>query len=79
MVFAVAVGFLFVTIVYRGGCLWPCIITHQLISIYEGFTVEAGLTTDKLVLYLFTQMAVIVTYTIVLYKTIPQPQLMNRR
>ncbi|WP_297188254.1 CPBP family intramembrane glutamic endopeptidase [uncultured Corynebacterium sp.] len=79
MVFAVAVGFLFVTLVYRGGSLWPCIITHQLVNISEGFTVEAGLTTEKLGLYVLTQVAIIVTYIVVLNKIIPQPQLMKNQ
>ncbi|MCT1563908.1 CPBP family intramembrane glutamic endopeptidase [Corynebacterium glucuronolyticum] len=77
IVFAIAVGFLFVTIVYRGGSLWPCIITHQLINISEGFTVEADLTLGKNVLYVLTQMTVIIVYILILNRTLPKGLLMQ--
>lgn len=42
--YAVAIGFLFVIIVWRGGSLIPCIVTHAAINSLSTFGNEAGVT-----------------------------------
>ena len=46
IVFAIAVGFLLVTIFYRGGSLLPCIIVHSAINTLGTFANDANLTTE---------------------------------
>jgi len=40
--YAIAVGFLFTVIVYRGGSLWPCILSHMFINGTSVFAKEQG-------------------------------------
>lgn len=44
IVFAIAIGFLLVTIFYRGGSLLPCIFTHSAINALGTFANDAGQT-----------------------------------
>ena len=44
IVFAIAVGFLLVTIFYCGGSLLPCIIVHSAINTLGTFANDANLT-----------------------------------
>ena len=52
IVFAIAVGFLLVTIFYRGGSLLPCIIVHSAINTLGTFSNDANLTTEMHLLHL---------------------------
>ena len=45
IVYAVALGFLFVTLFHHSGSLWPCIITHSLIDITSVFANGENLST----------------------------------
>ena len=45
IVYAVALGFLFVTLFHHSGSLWPCIITHSLIDITSVFADGENLST----------------------------------
>lgn len=47
IVFAIAVGFLFVTIFYRGGSLLPCIIVHAAINTLGTFANDSDLTVER--------------------------------
>ena len=38
IVFAVAVGFVFTMVFYKGGSLWPCILAHSLIDVTSVFS-----------------------------------------
>ena len=38
IVFAVAVGFIFTMVFYKGGSLWPCILAHSLIDVTSVFS-----------------------------------------
>lgn len=40
--YAVAIGFLFTIIFYKGKSLWPCIITHSVINSLSAFANEEG-------------------------------------
>lgn len=70
--FAVAVGFLFVTIFYRGGSLLPCIFTHSAINALSTFANEAGFTMEKQIMHILIMIALTVAYALILTKTLPK-------
>lgn len=74
IVFAVAVGFLFVTIFYRSGSLIPCIITHSAINSLSTFYNETGITSEKQIMYILILLVITVAYTLILTKTLPKEQ-----
>ena len=74
IVFAVAVGFLLVTIFYRGGSLLPCILVHSAINTLGTFANDANLTTAMHLLHLAVLIAVTVAYTLILTRTLPKAQ-----
>ena len=74
VVFAVAVGFLFVMILYRSGSLLPCIIAHSAINTLGTFANDAGLTAETHLLHLVILIAITVAYTLILTKTLPKSQ-----
>lgn len=68
VIFAVAVGFLFVTVFCRGGSLVPCIITHCVINVTAGFSgADSSLEVRLVRCAVIT--AVTVGYTVFLTKT----------
>lgn len=72
--FAIAVGFLFVTIFYRGGSLLPCIIVHSAINTLSTFSNEAGFTVEKQMIHVLILTFITVAYNLVLTKTLPKSQ-----
>ncbi len=72
IVFAIAVGFLLVTLFYRGGSLLPCIIVHSAINTLGTFANDADLTTEMHLLHLAILIAVTVAYTLILTKMLPK-------
>ena len=74
IVFAVAVGFLLVTIFYRGGSLIPCIIVHSAINTLGTFANDANLTAEMHLLHLAILIAITVAYTLILTRTLPKNQ-----
>ena len=74
IVFAVAVGFLLVTIFYRGGSLLPCIAVHSAINMLGTFANDTNLTTEMHLLHLAILIVVTVAYTLILTRTLPQSQ-----
>lgn len=74
IVFAVAVGFLLVTIFYRGGSLLPCILVHSAINTLGTFANDANLTTETHLFHLAVLIAVTVVYTLILTRTLPKKQ-----
>ena len=74
IVFAVAVGFLLVTIFYRGGSLLPCIFVHSVLNTLGTFANDANLTTKMHLLHLAVLIAVTVAYTLILTRTLPKSQ-----
>ncbi len=72
IIFATAVGFLLVTIFYRGGSLLPCILVHSAINTLGTFASGAGLTMEMHLLHLGALIAITVAYTLVLTKTLPK-------
>lgn len=74
IIFAVAVGFLFVTIFYRTGSLLPCIIAHSAINILSTFANEAGFAVEKQMIHVLIMIVLTVAYTLVLTRTLSKNQ-----
>ncbi len=72
IVFAIAVGFLLVTIFYRGGSLLPCILVHSAINTLGTFADDADLTAEMRLLHLAVLIAITVAYTLIHTKTLPK-------
>lgn len=71
---AIACGFLFVIIFYRGGSLIPCIIAHSVNNAVSVFANEAGLTIEKRLLFSAVNMIIVIIYTLILCRTLPLKQ-----
>lgn len=74
---AIAIGFMFVVLFYRGGSLLPCIITHAAINITSIFANETGLTVEKRMIFHLVLIAITVSYALILIKTLPEGQRAN--
>ena len=72
IVFAIAVGFLLVTIFYRGGSLIPCILAHSAINTLGTFANDASLPTETRLLHLGILIVIAVAYTLILTRTLPE-------
>ena len=68
---AIAIGFCFVILFYRGGSLWPCIFTHAAINISSAFTNVAGLTVEKRMVFHLILFVITVGYAVILTRTLP--------
>lgn len=75
IIFAIAVGFLFVTIFYRSGTLLPCIIVHSTINILDSFANVSEITIEKQIAYCLILTLITIIYTLFLTKTLPQKQI----
>ena len=65
--FAVLIGFLYVIIFWRGGSLWPCVISHGVFNSLSAFSADGESTVQLVILCVLT-----VAYTLVLLKTLPK-------
>ena len=74
IVFAIAVGFLLVTIFDRGGSLLPCIIVHAAINTLGTFANDADLATEMHLLHLAVLIAITAAYTLILTRMLPKKQ-----
>lgn len=74
IVFAIAVGFLLVTIFHRGESLLPCIAVHSAINTLGTFANDADLTLEMRLLHLAVLIAIAVAYTLILTRTLPKKQ-----
>ena len=72
IVFAVAVGFLLVTIFYRGGSLLPCILVHSAINTLGTFANDTDLTLEIRLLHIAVLIVITVAYTLILTRTLPK-------
>lgn len=75
IIFAIAVGFLFVTIFYRSGTLLPCIIVHSTINILDSFANISEITIERQIAYCLILTLITIIYTLFLTKTLPQKQI----
>lgn len=70
--FAIAVGFLLVTIFYRGGSLIPCIFVHSAINMLSTFANTKDLTVGRHLIHILVLILITVLYTLILAKTLPK-------
>ena len=75
--FAIAVGFLLVTIFYRGGSLFPCIIVHSAINTLSIFANKTDITVEKHLVHIFVLIFITVAYNLILTRTLPKNQWEN--
>lgn len=74
IVFAIAVGFLLVTIFYRGGSLFPCIIVHSAINTLSTFANSKEFTVEMQLLHIAILIVITIAYTLILTRTLPKNQ-----
>lgn len=74
IVFAITVGFLLVTIFYRGGSLIPCILVHSTINTLGTFANDTSLTTEMHLAHIAALIAITAVYTLFLTRTLPKRQ-----
>ena len=67
IVFAILIGFLYVIIFYRGGSLWPCIISHGVFNSLSAFSASSESMVQLVLLCVL-----VVTYALILLKTLPK-------
>lgn len=76
IVFAIAVGFLLVTIFYRGGSLLPCILVHAAINTLGTFANDVNLSVKTQMLHIIILITITVSYTLILTRTLPKNQIL---
>jgi len=69
---AIAIGFMFVIIFYRGGSLWPCIFTHMAINSLSAFEGEAGQTGGMQIMTAAALIVIAIAYSAILMKSLPE-------
>ncbi len=77
IIFAVAVGFLLVTIFYRGGSLIPCIIAHSAINMLGTFANTKDFTVKMQFTHIAVLIVITVVYTLILTRTLPEKEIKN--
>ena len=65
--FAVLIGFMYVIIFWRGGSLWPCVISHGVFNSLSAFSADGESVALLAILCVLT-----VAYAVVLLKTLPR-------
>ena len=78
IVFAIAVGFLLVTVFYRGGSLIPCILVHSAINTLSTFANDTDLTVEMHLFHIGILIVITVAYTLILTRTLPKNQWAKR-
>jgi len=68
--FAVLIGFLYVIMFWRGGSLWPCVISHGVFNSLSAFSAESKGLVQLGILCVLT-----VAYAVVLLKTLPKREI----
>lgn len=69
--YAMAAGFLFVILFYRGGSLWPCIVAHSAVNALSVFE-KPGLTAREQILSAAILTVISLAYALILLKTLPK-------
>lgn len=77
VIFAIAVGFLFVMLFYRGGSLLPCMITHSAINTANTFAIGTAVTLEMQMVHILIMIVITVSYTLILTRTLPKSQHTN--
>ena len=70
--YAVAIGFLFVTLFYRGKSLWPCIIMHSVFNLLSAFSNKEMAELYRIPIAI-TLIVISLGYSLFLIKRTPKP------
>ena len=73
VVFAVAVGFIFTMVYYKGGSLLPCILAHSIIDVTSVFAADEGSQRLNLILHVVT-IVLAVAYCLYLARRVETPE-----
>lgn len=74
VVSAIAIGFLFVVIAYRGKTIVPCILAHQFINISSFFANESALTDGLRIAHSLIICVIAIGYALILLKSLPKKE-----
>ena len=69
---AIAIGFLFVVMFYRGKSLIPCMLAHQFINVTSFFANEGAMDGTMRIVQSVIICAIALVYTAILLKTLPK-------
>jgi membrane protease YdiL (CAAX protease family) len=72
VVSAIAIGFLFVIIFYRGKSLIPCVLAHQFINVSSFFANESAIDNTDRIIQSLVLCVIALAYTAALLKTLPK-------
>ena len=72
VVSAIAIGFLFVVMFYRGKSILPCILAHQFINVSSFFANESAIDNTTIIVQSIIICAIALVYAVVLLKTLPK-------
>lgn len=67
---AVACGFLFVILFYRGGSLIPCIVAHSVNNAVSAFANKAALTAENRLIFSAINLMLVMAYALILCRTL---------
>ncbi len=73
IVFAVAVGFVFTMVFYKGGSLWPCILAHSVIDVTSVFSSGEAPVLERIVHIVVFVLAI--TYCLYLARRVETPSI----
>ena len=73
--YAMAIGWLFVTLFYRGKSLWPCIAVHSAVNAFSAFADQTAMNSARHIAVAVVICITAVGYTLLLHRTLPNPQL----
>ena len=72
VVSAIAIGFLFVVMFYRGKSLIPCILAHQFINVTSFFANESAIDNTTRIVQSVIICVIALVYACILLKTLPK-------
>ena len=72
IVFTIAIGFLLVTIFYRGGSLLSCIFVHSAINVLSTFANNANVVVKRDIIQILVMILITVAYNLILTGTLPK-------
>ena len=72
VVSAIAIGFLFVVMFYRGKSLFPCILAHQFINVTSFFANESAIDYTTRIVQSIIICVIALVYACILLKTLPK-------
>jgi membrane protease YdiL (CAAX protease family) len=74
VVSAIAIGFLFVIIFYRGKSLIPCVLAHQFINVTSFFANESAIDNTTRIIQSVIICFIAIGYAAILLKTLPEKE-----